>query len=187
MSSFAVHSSLPVFESKARKRLSLVAPMNTKPPAVAMGPPMLKRPVFCLAGGNSSVTPSSTFQAISPVFAFTAIMWPHGGFWHGQAQGDQLAVRREENPRRNGSIAGPKGDSALGRVAVLQFIVPDFFPRFRLQSQDLLRIRQVHHAIDHNRRHFGAAGNAAGVVLPDLVRPRAREPGNVPCIDLRQR
>src|SRR2546430_4123640 len=84
MSTFAVHSSLPVFESKARKRLSLVAPMNTRPPAVAMGPPMLKRPVFCLAGGNSSVTPSSTFQAISPVFAFTAIMWPHGGFWHGQ-------------------------------------------------------------------------------------------------------
>ena len=37
-------------------------------------------PVFCFAGGNSSVIPSGTDHANSPVFAFTAISRPHGGF-----------------------------------------------------------------------------------------------------------
>ena len=38
-SSFASHRTIPAFESKARKCASLVAPMNTSPPAVAMLPP----------------------------------------------------------------------------------------------------------------------------------------------------
>src|ERR1700733_10090503 len=84
-SSCVVQSSLPVFESKARKRASLVAPMNTKPPAVAIGPAKApERPVLRFSGGRKSVTPSGTCQAISPVFAFTANNRSQGGLIHGR-------------------------------------------------------------------------------------------------------
>src|SRR5512138_2399230 len=95
ISSFAAHSSLPVLESNARNRLSLVAAMKTRPPAVAIGPPILKRPVFFFPSGNSSVMPSGTFHATSPVFAFTATRCPHGGFWHGQARAPELLILPE--------------------------------------------------------------------------------------------
>src|SRR2546421_5957098 len=74
------HSCSPVRESNARKRLSIVAPINTTPPSVTIVPPRLGVPV---AAFSSSTTPSGTFQTISPVFAFTALSVPHGGFWHG--------------------------------------------------------------------------------------------------------
>src|SRR5215813_4127197 len=92
MSSFAAHSSFPVLESKARKRLSFVAAMKTRPPAVAIGPPILRRPVAFLPSGNSSVIPRGTFQAISPVLAFTATKCPQGGFWHGHARAPALLM-----------------------------------------------------------------------------------------------
>src|SRR3954471_10764395 len=80
--SLTTHSSLPVFASKARKRLSSVAPTNTSPPAVAIEPPLPGRPVFCLSGGSVSVTPSGTRQANSPVLTSIAVRFPHGGCWH---------------------------------------------------------------------------------------------------------
>src|SRR3984885_6351103 len=84
-SSCVVHNSLPVFESKARNRASLVAPMNTKPPAVEMGPANAPaRPVLRFSGGRKSVTPRGTCQATSPVFAFTANNRSHGGLIHGR-------------------------------------------------------------------------------------------------------
>src|SRR5216684_7174880 len=83
-SSLVSHSILPECDSNARKRLSLVAPMNTNPPAVTIGPPNPMRPVLRLPSGNSSVTPRRTCHANSPVFAFTAVRRPHGGFWQGQ-------------------------------------------------------------------------------------------------------
>jgi len=59
--------------------------MNTKPPAVAIGPAKAPdRPVFCFAGGSPSVIPSGTCHAISPVFAFTANKRYQGGFTHGR-------------------------------------------------------------------------------------------------------
>src|SRR5689334_25173000 len=57
--------------------------MNTSPPAVAIDPPPFTRPVFFLPSGSSSVTPNTMRQANSPVFAFTAVRCPHGGFWQG--------------------------------------------------------------------------------------------------------
>src|SRR5262245_56341367 len=84
LSIFVTHSSLPFFASKARKRLSFVAPMNTRPPAVAIDPPMLMRPVFFFPSGRSSVTPNVTCHTTSPVFELIALSCPHGGFWHGQ-------------------------------------------------------------------------------------------------------
>src|SRR5258708_3956399 len=83
-SSLADHSSLPVFDSIARKRLSLVAPMNTRPPAVTVGPALPTPPTFCFPGGSDSFTPIGTSHPISPVLAFTANRRPHGGFWQGQ-------------------------------------------------------------------------------------------------------
>src|ERR1700722_11524814 len=88
-SSCVVQSSLPFLVSKARKRASLVAPMNTNPPAVTMGPANAPdRPVFRFSGGRKSVTPSGTCQAISPVFAFTANNRSHGGLIHGRLPRD---------------------------------------------------------------------------------------------------
>jgi len=58
--------------------------MKTRPPAVVIGPPRFSRPVFFLPSGSSSVTPSGTFQAMSPVLMFTATRLPQGGRWHNQ-------------------------------------------------------------------------------------------------------
>src|SRR5436190_24368590 len=83
-STFEVHNSLPVFESKARKRPSFVAPMKTNPPPVTIGPPAPGDPTFCLPAGIVSLTPSGTCQAISPVTALIATSRAHGGLLHGQ-------------------------------------------------------------------------------------------------------
>src|SRR4249919_2801678 len=83
-STLVTHSSLPVFESNARKRRSLVAPMNTRPPAVTVGPALPLPPTFCLPAGRKSLTPSVVCHAISPVLALTAIKRDHGGRWHGR-------------------------------------------------------------------------------------------------------
>jgi hypothetical protein len=85
MSRVAAHSSKPVRESKALKRRSLLAPMNSSPAAVVIGPPMFNRPVRCFGPESCSVIPSGTRHAMSPVCAFTATRFPHGGFWHGHA------------------------------------------------------------------------------------------------------
>src|ERR1700686_4356551 len=61
-------------------RLSMVPAMNTSPPAVAMEPPCPKAPVLWIPlASSSSVVPRGTRQAMSPVFAFTAISSAHGG------------------------------------------------------------------------------------------------------------
>src|SRR5262245_37313872 len=84
LSSFVTHNSFPFLTSKARKRLSFVAPIKTTPPAVAIEPPLLIRPLFFFPSGSSSVMPSVTCHTISPVLALIAVNCPHGGFWHGQ-------------------------------------------------------------------------------------------------------
>src|SRR5215212_5565065 len=54
--------------------------MNTRPPAVVIGPPDAGVPVgFTPFAVSSSNSPSGTRQAISPVFALTATSSPHGG------------------------------------------------------------------------------------------------------------
>src|ERR1700691_6268687 len=83
-SSLAAHSSLPVFDSNARKRLSVAAPMNTRPDAVAMGPALPAPPVLRLPSGSASDVPRVVCHAISPVLALTAVRRLHGGFWQGK-------------------------------------------------------------------------------------------------------
>ena len=59
--------------------------MNTRPPAVTIGPPSsLYRPVFCLPAGRSSLTPRRVCQAMSPVLALMAISRPQGGRMQGR-------------------------------------------------------------------------------------------------------
>src|SRR6266581_2454713 len=79
-SSSPTQSCSPVRVLNARKRLSIVAPINTTPPSVTIEPPRLGAPVAVF---SSSITPSGTFQTISPVFTSTALSVPQGGFWHG--------------------------------------------------------------------------------------------------------
>src|SRR5438132_10552337 len=81
---FADQTSFPVFESNARNRPSFVAPMNTRPPAVTVGPPAPGDPTFCLPAGSVSFTPSGTCHAMSPVTALIATSLAHGGLLHGQ-------------------------------------------------------------------------------------------------------
>src|SRR5579872_2226007 len=79
-SSFWVHSVLPVRASKARKRLSFVAPMKIRPPAVTTIEPVFGAPVFGKPfAANASTVPNGTRQTISPVFALTANSSAHGG------------------------------------------------------------------------------------------------------------
>ena len=66
-------------ESNARNRRSAVAPMNTSPPAVAIAPPTLGEPTRRRPSGSSSLTPSGTSHAISPLAAWTAYSRAHGG------------------------------------------------------------------------------------------------------------
>src|SRR6266576_1992717 len=105
------HSCSPVLASKARKRLSVVAPINTTPPAVTIDPPRFGVPVVVF---SSSTLPSATFQTISPLFTSTAFNVPHGGFWQGHSFSSQnLAYSPPLAPRRNRSGAS----SACGCIA----------------------------------------------------------------------
>src|SRR5579885_329534 len=88
--SMKVHSSLPLSLSKARKRLSLVAPMKTSPPAVTSDPPILGAPVGGMPlASSASTTPSTLRQRNSPRSRSMAVRNPQGGFWHGYRFGSQ--------------------------------------------------------------------------------------------------
>src|SRR5882762_11699704 len=110
-SSSATHSCSPVFASNPRKRLSVVAPINTTPPAVTIEPPRLGVPVVVF---SSSTIPSGTFQAISPLFTSTALSVPQGGFWHGHwCSSQKRAYSPSLDPRRY--CSGASG--ACGSIA----------------------------------------------------------------------
>src|ERR1044072_6470176 len=74
-----VQTSLPVLASNARNRRSFVAPTNTRPPAVTVGPALPLLPTRRLPSGRASFTPSTDSQAIVPVLRFTATSFDHGG------------------------------------------------------------------------------------------------------------
>src|SRR5262245_30491220 len=77
-------SCLPVRDSNARKRQSIVAPMKISPLAVAMLPPMFSVPVLSKPFALSdSTNPSGTFHATSPRLTSRATSSPNGGAEHG--------------------------------------------------------------------------------------------------------
>src|SRR5260370_14208334 len=81
---FVVQISFPVSLSNARKRLSFVAPIKTRPPAVVSEPPRFGAPVGGIPFAiSSSTTPSTDCQRKSPVSRLMAVRNPPGGFWHG--------------------------------------------------------------------------------------------------------
>src|SRR5882762_7250115 len=97
-SRLATHNCSPVNASNPRKRLSVVAPMNTTPPAVTIEPPRLGVPVGIF---RSSTIPNGTLHAISPLFTSTALSVPHGGFWHGHwCSSQNRAYSPSLDPRR---------------------------------------------------------------------------------------
>ena len=79
--SVALQSSRPVVSSKAWRRLSLLAPIKTMPPAVTIDPPMFGvRSEDAISPGKE---PSGTRQRIEPSERSSAVNDPHGGFWQG--------------------------------------------------------------------------------------------------------
>src|SRR5262245_8174453 len=83
-SSSTSQSCWPDRESNARNLRSVLAPTNTRPLAVIIGPPMFNAPVWPKPlAFNSSTNPSGTFHAMSPEFTSTATSSPNGGAEHG--------------------------------------------------------------------------------------------------------
>src|SRR5580765_2134341 len=77
-------SCLPLRDSNARKRQSMVAPMKISPLAVAMLPPMFSVPVLSKPFALSdSTNPSGTLHATSPRLTSRATSSPNGGAEHG--------------------------------------------------------------------------------------------------------
>src|SRR6185503_8659364 len=86
--SAALHSSLPVSMSNAWGWRASVAAMNTRPPAVAIGPPRLGDP------GTPPIAPSGPVQATPPLGRFTATSAPQGGGVQGNPAGPRMTRLR---------------------------------------------------------------------------------------------
>src|SRR5581483_2931866 len=106
-SSFVSQSSFPFSELNARNRESLLAPMKTRPPAVATLPPRFGDPVLRTPiASSASILPNTDRHAISPELRSTATNSPKGGFWHGmcvsrsqnRAYGPYAEVRTNSDP-----------------------------------------------------------------------------------------
>src|SRR3982751_6321259 len=85
----------------------MVAPMNTRLPAVVIAPPLLGVPVWIPFAASSSKSPSGTCQAMSPVFALTATSSPHGG-------AEQLHRFSGSQNRPPSGVVFESGGGALG-------------------------------------------------------------------------
>src|SRR6185369_15575778 len=108
-SSWVSHNCLPLFDSNARKRQSMVAPTKIRPLAVAIVPPMFAVPVLPKPFSfNESITPNGTFQAISPRLTSTATNSPNGGAEHGMRfSGFQNRPTATPHGERRTHVAGP--------------------------------------------------------------------------------
>src|SRR4051812_24509572 len=75
------HNNFPVAFSKAKSFLSAVPLINTRPPAVTIGPGDVEEPVIVApCSCNSGSFPIGIFHSYSPVFKLIALSVPHGGF-----------------------------------------------------------------------------------------------------------
>ena len=76
----------------------MAAPMNTRPEAVAIGPPKLGVPTprtkNCEPGARSPVAPSGVRQSTWPVVMSTALSRPQGGGLQGRPSGERSSSRR---------------------------------------------------------------------------------------------
>src|SRR4029450_10974026 len=108
-SSSVSQSCLPVRDSNARKRQSMVAPMKRSPLAVAMLPPMFGVPVLPNPFAFSdSMTPIGTFHAMSPRLTSTATSSPNGGAEHGiLVSGFQKRPTAPPHGDRRTQVGGP--------------------------------------------------------------------------------
>ncbi len=91
-------------------------------------------------------------------------------------QRHHLVTGGEENARGIFLVARPVSDAALRRRAGLQFVAPDLGAGIRIERHDTISRRQIHHAVDHDGRHFVHRSRRRAVrVGPQPVGPGLRE------------
>ena len=125
--SLVAQSSLPVRASIARKRASMVAPMNTRPPAVAMGPPRCSGvPVLGTPSASSRRAPVA---AACPAGKDNSSLWSvlrvraprhHAAFQRQQVSAILLMLGCEL-----GNFAGFEGHSRERRRLDRKWLKPD--------------------------------------------------------------
>ena len=118
-------SCFPVRESKARKRLSAVAPINISPLAVATEPPRFGEPVSPF---TPSTTPSGTFQTISPLLTSTAFKVPQGGFWQGHWFSSQNRAYSPPLELRRYATGAPAGCASIAPTDPNSFTFTKKYP-----------------------------------------------------------
>ena len=106
---------------------------------------------------------------------------------------DQTAAGREDDAWI-AAVTRPIRDAAPGRRAAGDRIPPDFLAGLRLERHDAVRGRQIHDAVDDDRRRLGidaaaasAGGSRRGRIALQGIGPHARQLRDVPGIDLLQR
>ena len=99
------------------------------------------------------------------------------------------AARGEDDPGRERPVTRPPGDAAARGRAGGGHVPPLLFPGRRIECDDAVRRREVHHAIDHDRRHLrvGAPVVRAAVLAVQVVGPGAGKAADVRGRDLIER
>ena len=107
---------------------------------------------------------------------------------------DQAASGSEDDAWRKATVAGPVRDTAAGERAAGNELLPDLLTRLGVERHDTIRGRQIHDAVDDNRRRLGI--HTGGTAPPasrcrrtglQAVCPGFREARDVPGVDLGQR
>jgi hypothetical protein len=102
------------------------------------------------------------------------------------ARGD--AARGENDARRMLLIARPESHTAPGRVALGQWVAPDFLAGLRFERYHKISRRNVHQSVDHDRRDLRADAFASrDFSSASRVGPGRGQLRNVGRIDLGER
>ena len=103
------------------------------------------------------------------------------GLAGGRLQRMQLETGGEQDARLVLVIARPVGDAPAGRRPAGHRTAPDLLARLGTQRDHAIRRRQVHHAVDHDRRRLRVRSAPGGVRLgaPQVVGPGSTQAGHV--------
>ena len=126
---------------------------------------------------------------------FAVVAEARGGGTRACVERDQTASGRDEDARRDVAAARPICDAATRRRRACDGMLPDFFSRFGLERHDAVRGRQIHDAVDDNRRRLGIEARGAAPstgrrrrrLRLQAIRPHLRQLRDVLRVDLPQR